>query len=65
MANLTADDFVRLVTLFVPEQVTALAFSPDGKLLAVAAADKVHVYSVPPQASANSSTSSSGSTPPR
>jgi hypothetical protein len=63
MANLTADDFARLVTFFVPEQVTALAFSPDGKLLAVAAADKVHIYRVPPQASTISATPPSGSTP--
>ena len=61
MANLTPEDFVRLVTFFVPEQVTALAFSPDGKLLAVAAADKVHIYRIPPQAS-TAGPSSSGST---
>lgn len=51
MANLNPDDFTRLATFFVPETITALAFSPDGKLLAVAAADKVHIYRVPPQAS--------------
>ena len=50
MANITADDFVRLVTLYAPETVTALAFSPDGSLLAVAAGDKVHVFSVPAEA---------------
>lgn len=50
MAELTQDDFARLVTLYVPETVSALAFSPDGSLLAVAAADKVHIYRVPPQA---------------
>jgi len=49
MPELKPDDFARLVTLFVPEAVTALAFSPDGSLLAVAAADKVHIYRVPPQ----------------
>ena len=47
MAEFTAEDFARLVTLFVPETVTALAFSPDGSLLAVAASDKVHIYRVP------------------
>jgi WD40 repeat protein len=50
MSNLTADDFVRLVTLYIPENVTALAFSPDGSILAVAAADKVHLYHVPERA---------------
>lgn len=50
MAGITADDFTRLVTLYAPEIVTALAFSPDGSLLAVAAGDKVHVYQVPPEA---------------
>ena len=50
MADFNADDFTRLVTLYAPEIVTALAFSPDGSLLAVAAGDKVHVYQVPPQA---------------
>ena len=47
MPALTADDFARLVTLYIPEIVTALAFSPDGSLIAVAAADKVHIYQVP------------------
>lgn len=50
MPQLTSDDFVRLVTLYVPETVTALSFSPDGTLIAVAAADKVHIFKVPPQA---------------
>lgn len=49
MPPLNADDFVRLVTLYVPETVTGLAFSPDGSLIAVAAADKVHIFKVPPQ----------------
>ena len=49
MPSLTADDFARLVTLHIPETVTALAFSPDGTLIAVAAGDKVHVYKIPPQ----------------
>jgi hypothetical protein len=49
MADLTSDDFARLVTLYAPETVTAIAFSPDGTLLAVASGDKVHVYNVPPQ----------------
>lgn len=62
MANLTPEDFARLVTLFIPEQVTALAFSPDGKLLAVAAADKVHIYRVPPQASSSGSPHSGSTT---
>ena len=50
MADFNADDFTRLVTLYAPETVTALAFSPDGSLLAVAAGDKVHLFQVPPQA---------------
>jgi len=50
MADLTQDDFARLVSLYIPETVSAIAFSPDGTLLAVAAADKVHIYQVPPQA---------------
>ncbi|HZT42732.1 MAG TPA: WD40 repeat domain-containing protein [Chthonomonadaceae bacterium] len=50
MADLTQEDFARLITLYIPESVSALAFSPDGSLLAVAAADKVHIYRVPPQA---------------
>lgn len=47
MAEISQDDFVRLVTLSIPETVTALNFSPDGSLLAVAAADKVHLFVVP------------------
>ncbi len=47
MADISQDDFVRLVTLSIPETVTALNFSPDGALLAVAAADKVHLFVVP------------------
>ena len=50
MADFNADDFTRLVTLYAPETVTALAFSPDGSLLAVAAGDKIHLFQVPPQA---------------
>ena len=49
MAEFTSDDFARLVTLYAPETVTSVAFSPDGALLAVAAGDKVHVFSVPTQ----------------
>ena len=66
MPQLTTDDFVRLVTLYVPETVTALSFSPDGSLIAVAAGDKVHLFKVPPQAKAQTSASSStpGSTMP-
>ena len=47
MAQLKPEDILRVVTFHAPEQVTALAFSPDGKMLAVAAADKVHIYQVP------------------
>ena len=47
MPEYKPDDFVRLVTLFIPETVSALTFSPDGTMLAVAAADKVHIYRVP------------------
>ncbi len=53
MPQLKSEDILRLVTFFAPEQVTALAFSPDGKMLAVAAADKVHIYQIP-QPSTNS-----------
>ena len=66
MPQLTTDDFVRLVTLYVPETVTALSFSPDGSLIAVAAGDKVHLFKVPPQAKGQtsvSSTSTGSSTP--
>lgn len=58
MPDLNADDFVRLVTLYAPENITAISFSPDGTLLAVAAGDKVHLYHVPPQAREARSTSS-------
>lgn len=47
MADIKAEDFARLVTLAIPAPVTALAFSNDGTMLAVAAADKVHIYKVP------------------
>lgn len=47
MADIKTEDFVRLVTLSVPAPVSALAFSTDGTLLAVAAADKVHIFQVP------------------
>jgi len=63
MPEFTPDDFPRLVTLFVPETVTALAFSPDGSLLAIAAADKVHVYRVPkPKTNPGTSNTSGGQT---
>ena len=66
MPQLTSDDFVRLVTLYVPEAVTSLSFSPDGTLLAVAAADKVHIFKVPAQLlnkPAESATASAANTP--
>ena len=31
MPQLTTDDFVRLVTLYVPETVTALSFRPTAR----------------------------------
>lgn len=50
MPEIKSEDFVRLATIFVPETANAIAFSPDGSMLAVAAADKVFVFQVPPQA---------------
>ncbi len=50
MAEIKEDDFKRLVTLYAPETVSSIAFSPDGTILAIAAGDKVHVYAVPVQA---------------
>ena len=47
MADIKAEDFTRVATIFVPETVQAIAFSPDGSLLAVGAGDKVHVFRVP------------------
>ena len=63
MPNLKAEDFERLVTLYIPETVSALAFSPDGSLIAVAAADKVHVYRVPTSAQQNASAANKENTP--
>jgi hypothetical protein len=48
MPQLKPEDIQRIVTFYAPEQVTALAFSPDGKMLAVATADKVHLFQIPP-----------------
>ncbi|MBC7529178.1 MAG: hypothetical protein H7308_16705 [Chthonomonadaceae bacterium] len=48
--TLNPDDFVRLVTFFVPETISAITFSPDGSMLAVAAGDKVHIYNIPQEA---------------
>jgi hypothetical protein len=50
MPEIKSEDFVRLATLFVPETAQAIAFSPDGTLLAVAAADKVFIFQVPARA---------------
>lgn len=50
MPEIKSEEFVRLATLFVPETANAIAFSPDGTMLAVAAADKVFIFKVPPQA---------------
>ena len=62
MPEYTPDEFARLVTLFVPETVSALAFSPDGSMLAVAAADKVHIYRVPrPKTNPGAPSTSGGS----
>lgn len=63
MAELTAEDFTRLATLFVPETVTALASSPDGGLIAIAAGDKVHLFRVPAQAKATPVTTPPASNP--
>ena len=50
MPEIKSEDFVRLATLFVPEKANAIAFSPNGSMLAVAAADKVFIFQIPPQA---------------
>lgn len=55
MPELNPDDFARISTLFVPETITALAISPDGKHLAVAAGDKVHIHRFPVGAATASS----------
>jgi hypothetical protein len=49
MPEIKSEDFVRLATIFVPETANAIAFSPDGSLLAVAAADRVFIFQVPSQ----------------
>ncbi|HLK55136.1 MAG TPA: hypothetical protein VKU00_01145 [Chthonomonadaceae bacterium] len=63
MPEYTPEEFARLVSLFIPETVSALAFSPDGTLLAVAAADKVHIYRVPKPKPAPSSPPTTGDGP--
>jgi hypothetical protein len=63
MAEFTAEDFTRLVTLSIPSEVEALAFSPDGTLLAVASGDKVHIYRVPRAKGSSGAGSPQGSTP--
>lgn len=40
-------DFPRIVSLYMPDKVQAVAFTPDGKLLTVAIADKIHIYRIP------------------
>ncbi len=49
IATAASQEFPRLVTLHMPDSVQSIAFSPDGKLLTAAIADKVHVYRVPEQ----------------
>ena len=44
MPELKLDNLKRVGTLDVPEVVTALAFSPDGTIIAVGTGDKVHFY---------------------
>jgi hypothetical protein len=46
MPELKLDNLKRVGTLDVPEVVTALAFSPDGTIIAVGTGDKVHFYQV-------------------
>jgi len=43
----TPQEFPRLVTLYMPDKVQAIVFSPDGKLLTAAISNKVHIYRVP------------------
>lgn len=41
------DVFLRVSSIDAPDEVKAICFSPDGTLIAVAAGDKVHLYTVP------------------
>lgn len=45
--GLTANDFPRAATLYMPDRVQSITFSGDGKMLAVAIDDKVHLYKLP------------------
>ena len=61
MPALNPNDFARLVTIPAPDVVTALTFSPDGSILAIATGDKVHLFQVPAAARSASSAASSAS----
>jgi WD40 repeat protein len=47
MPDLKPDDFVRVATLYAPDTVTSLAISPNGRTIAIAAGDKLHIHSIP------------------
>ena len=47
MAIVKPEDFKRLISIDIPATAQALAFSPDGKLIAIAAGEKVHIYEIP------------------
>ena len=45
--GLSANDFPRFATLYMPDKVQSITFSSDGRMLAVAIQDKVHLYKLP------------------
>lgn len=58
MPDFKPDDFVRITTLYIPEAVSALAISPGGEYMAVAAGDKLHIHGVPSNVADKGSTMS-------
>lgn len=66
MAEITADDFKRVVTLYIPDAVTTVAFSNDNRYLVVGAADKVHIFELSDRVKGKTaaSTTFTGGAPP-